>query len=122
MFLFEPMTVPFGERQKPRGRTAGLFRQEKNRKERLLGEPFKKPDESLVFLCPREGKLINNKNLGYYRGFYFLSFPPFRICFFGRAFVIGFGRRFLTGLIGLLRLGRGRFIIFPYQRFMRLVT
>ncbi|WP_458401971.1 hypothetical protein [Candidatus Avelusimicrobium sp.] len=32
MFLFEPIFIPFGERQKPRARPAGILSQQNDRK------------------------------------------------------------------------------------------
>ena len=46
--------IPLRTRQKPRARPAEKFRQEFYRKA-SRGEPFKKPRESVAFLCPAGG-------------------------------------------------------------------
>ena len=59
MFLFEPMIVPFGERQKPRARPAGVLGQQNDRKASPFpGITLKKPPKRVVFLQSRAHKLF----------------------------------------------------------------
>ena len=49
MFLFEPIFIPFGERQKPRARPAGVLGQQNDRKASPFPGKILKPPEKVVF-------------------------------------------------------------------------